>query len=78
MGHTIAQWEAAIKRRDDIQFNEIYLTDGLVRTVIGTVLQPSKRDANHMLTRRVRWNALGVCSTVSGQGVLLDYCITFK
>lgn len=43
IGHKIADWEKAIRRRDDIEFEEIYLEDGWVNVVIGTIMQPTKR-----------------------------------
>ena len=66
MGHSIAQWEAAVKRRKDICFTEVYLEQGLVKTVIGFVTQPapSTRDKNKTRIRHVRWNAMGICSSV--------------
>ncbi|MBR5118342.1 MAG: hypothetical protein IK100_06835 [Muribaculaceae bacterium] len=80
MGHKISEWEAAIRRRSDIEFTEMYLTDGVVRTVIGIVLQPSKQKVSRLLPRRVRWNALGVCTTINGQTAenLLKFNINFK
>lgn len=40
--HKISEWERAIRRREDIIYNEIYLKDGLVETVIGAVLIPCR------------------------------------
>lgn len=80
MGHKISEWEAAIRRRSDIEFTEMYLTDGVVRTVIGLVFQPSKQKIDRLRPRRVRWNAFGVCTTISGQNAdnLLKFNINFK
>ena len=80
MGHRISEWEAAVRRRPEIEFTEMYLTDGLVRTVIGKVFQPSKRKADRMIPRRVRWNALGVCTTITGQGAAnrMQFNIIFR
>ena len=69
IGHKIADWEKAIRRRDDIEFEEIYLEDGWVNVVIGTIMQPAKhkvRGVYRKRKRRVRWNCLGVCMNANG------------
>ena len=69
IGHRIADWEKAIRSRDDIEFEEIYLEGGCVDVVIGTVLQPTKhkvRGEYRKRKRRVRWNCFGVCMNANG------------
>lgn len=69
IGHKISDWEKAIRRRDDIEFEEIYLEDGWVSVVIGTILQPTKhkvRGEYRKRKRRVRWNCFGVCMNANG------------
>ena len=69
IGHKISDWEKAIRRRDDIEFEEIYLEDGWVSVVIGTILQPTKhkvRGEYRKHKRRVRWNCFGVCMNANG------------
>ena len=69
IGHKISDWKKAIRRRDDIEFEEIYLEDGWVSVVIGTILQPTKhkvRGEYRKRKRRVRWNCFGVCMNANG------------
>lgn len=69
IGHKIADWEKAISKRDDIEFEEIYIEDGWVNVVIGTIMQPTKRKVRGVYRkrkRRVRWNCLGVCMNANG------------
>lgn len=74
--HTIAQWEEAIKNRHDIEFNEIYLKDGKVNIVIGTIKVPYKTK-DCMRTKKVRWNQYGICLDENGleNGILTPYNI---
>lgn len=68
-GHKISEWEKAIKRRQDIEFKEIYLDKGFVKVVIGFVIQPTKSRANcstNSKKRRVRWDKFGICRNVNG------------
>ena len=61
--YTIAQWEEA--KRPEVEFNEIYLKEGKVNVVIGTVMIPYKnKDA--MRIKKVRWNHEGVCMDENG------------
>lgn len=69
-GKRIADWERAIEHRQDVEFERINLKNGRVVSVIGTVLQPSKRRVRGrtaMKTRRVRWNEFGTCTSIYGQ-----------
>lgn len=48
--YTVAQWEAAIAGRHDIEFNEIYLKDGYVDRVSGChqdTIQTERRQLSH-------------------------------
>lgn len=81
-GRTIAEWERAIEHRSDIEFERINLKHNRVISVIGTVKQPGKRRVRGrivMLTKRVRWNDLGVCTSIYGQTYndLTGYNINF-
>ena len=80
--HRIAEWEKAIKHRPEICFEEIYLKDGLVEVVIGTVLVPTKRKRKGVIckrARRVRWNRYGICFTINNIPMvdLFSYNIKF-
>ena len=69
-GKKIADWERAIEHRNDIEFECINLKNGRVVSIIGTILQPSKRRVKGrtlMKTRRVRWNMFGTCISIYGQ-----------
>lgn len=80
MGHTISQWEAAIRKRRDIEFSEMYLKEGMVRTVIGFIQYPSRRKSELLRPRRVRWNSIGECLTPNGERDenLVTYNIFFR
>ena len=68
-GHKIADWEKAIRRRQDIEFKEIYLEEGFVKVVIGTVIQSTRHrriGITNSKKRRVRWDRNGVCRNVNG------------
>ena len=68
-GHKIAEWEKAIKHRPDIEFQEIYLKDGWVESVVGIVMIPTKRKVRGEIRKkpkRVRWNCFGSCNNVNG------------
>lgn len=79
--HKISEWERAIRRREDIIYNEIYLKDGLVETVIGAVLIPCRvvRGETRARWRKVRWNKYGICLNVNGtlSDMLEQYNIRF-
>ncbi len=63
-GYRIAEWERAIEHRSDIEFEQMFLKNGKVQSVIGTIQQPCKRKykgKTHYRTRRVRWNCFGEC-----------------
>ncbi|MBR5102290.1 MAG: hypothetical protein IK092_04140 [Muribaculaceae bacterium] len=64
--YTIAQWEAAIAKRKDIEFNEIYLTDGLVEHVLGIIKIPYKNKEDSYRIKKVRWSWDGSCSDANG------------
>lgn len=80
--HKISEWEKAIKHRPKIQFDEIYLKEGLVNTVIGNILVPCRkvRGEIRMRRRKVRWNKYGLCFTINGiaDDSLEGYNINFK
>ncbi|MBQ7690470.1 MAG: hypothetical protein IJT30_04655 [Muribaculaceae bacterium] len=79
--HKINDWEKAICRRADVQFNEIYLKDGVVDTVIGVVLVPTRmvRGQIKHRWRKVRWDKYGICLNANGtEGAMLyQYNIHF-
>lgn len=67
--HKISEWEKAIEHRPEIEFQEIYLENGGVNVVIGTVMMPTKRKVHGAIghrPKRVRWNSLGICSNANG------------
>ncbi len=67
--YKIKDWEDAVKYRHDIDFQEIYLQNGCVKVVIGTVTVLTKRKMRgefRKLDRKVRWNNLGVCLNANG------------
>ena len=69
-GKKIIDWERAIEHREDIEFERINLHNGRVVSVFGTVKQPGKRRVRGrivIITKRVRWDALGVCTSIYGQ-----------
>lgn len=80
--YKIIDWEKAIRRRADVQFNEIYLKEGLVDTVIGTVLIPYRKVHGQVMSRRrkVRWNKFGICLNANGTdgAMLQQYNIHFN
>jgi len=66
-GKRIADWERAIEHRSDIEFEQMFLRNGKVQSVIGTIQQPCKRKykgQTHFRTRRVRWNSFGECLSI--------------
>lgn len=81
-GKKIIDWERAIEHRNDIEFDCINLKNGHVVSVIGTIQQPGKRRVRGrtvMMTRRVRWNQFGTCTSIYGQtsSDLTGYNINF-
>ena len=69
IGHSIAEWEKAIRKRDDIECEDVYLENGWVDVVIGTIMLPTKRKVRgtyRKRKRRVRWNCFGVCMNANG------------
>lgn len=80
--YKIKDWEKAIRYRKDVQFNEIYLKDGLVDIVIGTALVPYRmvRGEVKYRWRKVRWNKYGLCLNANGTeaATLYNYNIHFK
>lgn len=70
MAYNIRSWEKAIKSRDDIVFEEIYLNNGLVARVIGRVAMPYKQVVKgkcYSRPRKVRWDEYGNCYTQQGK-----------
>lgn len=68
-GYKIKDWEDAVKHRNDIDFHEIYLHNGCVNVVIGTVTVLTKRKVRGEFRKhdkKVRWNSLGVCLNANG------------
>ncbi len=64
--YTIAQWEKAIAKRKDIEFNEIYLKDGVVDRVLGIVKIPYKNKEDSYRIKKVRWMFDGYCTDANG------------
>lgn len=64
--YTIAQWETAIAKRKDIEFNEIYLSDGLVDRVLGVIKIPYKTKEDNYRIKKVRWRWDGFCTDANG------------
>jgi hypothetical protein len=70
MGYRISDFERAIRGREDIEFDEIYLKGGYVDVVIGKVREQMKRKVRgsvRVRSRRVRWNCDGVCLDICGK-----------
>ncbi len=80
--YKIKEWEKAIRYRKDVQFNEIYLKDGLVDIVIGTALVPYRMGRGKVKSRwrKVRWNKYGICLNANGTeaATLYHYNIHFN
>lgn len=80
--YKIKDWERAIRHRKDVQFNEIYLKDGMVDVVIGIILVPYRMVRGQMKTRprKVRWNKYGICLNANGTeaATLCHYNIHFN
>lgn len=64
--YTVAQWEAAIAGRHDIEFNEIYLKDGYVYRVLGAIKIPYKQKEGSYRIKKVRWLFDGYCTDANG------------
>lgn len=76
LAYTISEWEEAVKDRHNIEFKEIYLQDGYVKVVIGTIKVPYSTKGT-MRIKKVRWNHFGICLEENGleNGLLTPYNI---